>query len=81
MIGKLAILFIRGYQKICRPIMPGVCRFTPSCSDYAIEAIRRKGVMFGSVKAVYRILRCKPFCKGAYDPVERDEVDGDGVME
>jgi len=71
--GKLAILFIRGYQKILRPMLPAVCRFTPSCSAFAIEAIQKKGVVVGSVKAVYRILRCNPFSKGGYDPVEKDE--------
>jgi len=76
MIGKVVILFIRGYQKIFRPILPAVCRFTPSCSEYAIEAIQKKGVVVGSVKAVYRIVRCNPFSKGGYDPVERDEGDG-----
>ncbi|MDA0837457.1 MAG: membrane protein insertion efficiency factor YidD [Planctomycetota bacterium] len=71
--GRLVILFIRGYQKILRPILPAACRFTPSCSEYAVEAIQRKGVLVGSAKAAYRILRCNPFSKGGYDPVEKDE--------
>lgn len=47
------------------------CRFYPTCSAYAIEAIEKKGVIRGSVMAIWRILRCNPFCKGGYDPVEK----------
>ncbi|MCI6094880.1 MAG: membrane protein insertion efficiency factor YidD [Clostridium sp.] len=45
------------------------CRFTPSCSQYALEAVREHGVFMGSLYALWRILRCNPFSKGGYDPV------------
>lgn len=47
----------------------GVCRFQPTCSEYAIEAIRTHGPFKGFYLAVFRVLRCNPFCKGGYDPV------------
>lgn len=45
------------------------CRFTPTCSAYAIEALQKHGLLKGSCLAVWRILRCNPYCKGGYDPV------------
>jgi len=46
------------------------CRFVPSCSEYALEAIERRGAFVGTLKALWRILRCNPLCRGGYDPVE-----------
>lgn len=66
---KLFILPIRFYQKHISPFKPRCCRFTPSCSAYAIEAIEKRGIVVGLLLALYRILRCNPFCKGGYDPV------------
>jgi len=66
---KLLVFLIRSYQKILSPLFPPVCRFTPSCSHYAIEAIQQHGSLKGSLLAGYRILRCHPFCRGGYDPV------------
>ncbi len=60
---------IRLYQKVHPYFFRGVCRFHPTCSHYAIEAIRVHGVFKGFYLAVFRILRCNPFCKGGYDPV------------
>jgi putative membrane protein insertion efficiency factor len=60
---------IRGYQLVFSPILGGSCRFTPSCSAYASEAIERHGALRGSVLAVKRIARCHPLCHGGYDPV------------
>jgi len=61
---------IKIYQKIISPLFPPSCRFYPTCSDYAIQAINKYGVLKGSLKAAYRILRCNPFNKGGYDPVK-----------
>ena len=69
-LGRVAIFFVRCYQRFVSPILPRCCRFEPTCSAYAIEAIQKKGVIRGSLKAVWRILRCNPFCKGGYDPVD-----------
>ena len=66
---KILISLIKGYHKYISPILPGACRFYPTCSVYATEAIERFGVIKGSILASYRILRCNPFCKGGYDPV------------
>lgn len=67
---RVAIFCIRGYQKLIRPILPPACRFTPSCSEYCIEAIQKKGILIGCLKGLWRIMRCNPLCKGGYDPVE-----------
>ncbi len=69
MIKKLFIKLIRFYQKHISPRKAPCCRFYPTCSAYAIEAIEKYGALKGSVLAIYRILRCNPFCKGGYDPV------------
>ena len=62
-------VLIKFYQKAISPILPGSCRFSPSCSEYALEAIARFGAVRGSLLSVYRILRCNPFCRGGFDPV------------
>ncbi len=60
---------IRFYQKHISPRTPPACRFTPTCSAYAVEALSRHGVWIGGALAVWRILRCNPLCRGGYDPV------------
>lgn len=60
---------IRAYQAIIAPLLPAACRFQPSCSEYAVEAVHRYGAWRGSSLAVWRVLRCQPLCKGGYDPV------------
>jgi len=61
---------IRFYQKFVSPLKKPCCRFYPTCSVYAYEAITKHGVIKGSGMAAYRILRCNPFGKGGYDPVK-----------
>ena len=68
-IGGLLILPIRFYQKFISPLTPATCRFTPTCSHYAIEAIRKHGPFKGLALAVWRILRCNPWGGSGYDPV------------
>ena len=63
------IWLIRLYQKFISPLKPPCCRFTPTCSSYAIEAFMKRGFFVGLILTVWRILRCNPFCKGGYDPV------------
>lgn len=63
------IALIRFYQKHISARTDPACRFTPTCSAYAIEALSRFGVILGTVLAVWRILRCNPLCRGGYDPV------------
>lgn len=62
-------MLVRGYQVGISPWLPPACRFTPSCSQYAIEALRRYGALKGSWLAARRLLRCHPFRPGGYDPV------------
>ena len=57
------------YRKYVSPLKPPCCRFTPTCSAYAIEAFKKRGFFVGFILTVWRILRCNPFCKGGYDPV------------
>ncbi len=66
---RFFILCIRLYQKSKNPLTNGSCRFTPTCSQYALQAIERHGAFFGGALAVWRLLRCNPFAKGGYDPV------------
>jgi len=69
--GSLFCLsLIRTYQLLISPLLPQSCRFTPTCSQYAIDAIKRYGVYRGTYLAIRRILRCHPFSRGGYDPVD-----------
>ncbi|MGH9487543.1 MAG: membrane protein insertion efficiency factor YidD [Terriglobales bacterium] len=72
---KLAGVFLlRGYQRVISPWLPPSCRFYPSCSEYALQAVERYGLLRGSGLAVWRLLRCHPFHPGGFDPVpERHE--------
>ncbi|HSJ33208.1 MAG TPA: membrane protein insertion efficiency factor YidD [Longimicrobiales bacterium] len=60
---------IRGYQRGISPFLPPACRYTPTCSEYAAEAIRRHGSARGSLLAARRLLRCHPWGGSGYDPV------------
>lgn len=64
---------VRFYQAAVSPVLGGgKCRFYPSCSDYAIEAIRKHGFFYGALLSLRRILRCGPWSEGGYDPVPVD---------
>lgn len=66
----ILIMFIKLYRKFISPLkIAGCCRFRPTCSLYALEAIQKYGAIKGCFLAIKRILRCHPFCKGGYDPV------------
>jgi putative membrane protein insertion efficiency factor len=64
----LLILPVRLYQVCLSPLMPPVCRFSPSCSEYFILAVQKHGPLRGACKGVWRICRCNPFCRGGFDP-------------
>jgi putative membrane protein insertion efficiency factor len=65
----VALGLLRAYRWAISPMFPPSCRYTPTCSEYAMEAIDRYGVVRGGLKAAARLLRCHPFVKGGYDPV------------
>ncbi|MBQ4561154.1 MAG: membrane protein insertion efficiency factor YidD [Clostridia bacterium] len=68
---RLFIALVRFYQKRISPLKKPCCRFTPTCSQYAIEAFEEWGAVAGLGLSIWRILRCNPFCKGGYDPVPK----------
>ncbi|APC38609.1 MULTISPECIES: membrane protein insertion efficiency factor YidD [Nocardiopsis] len=67
--ARVLILPIRGYQRFISPLFPPVCRFYPSCSAYAVEALRVHGALYGLWLGARRIARCHPFNPGGLDPV------------
>jgi putative membrane protein insertion efficiency factor len=70
----LLICGVRAYQSTISPLLPRSCKYYPSCSEYAVEAVRTFGVFRGAVLAGWRLLRCNPLSYGGYDPVERQGV-------
>ena len=68
-VERLLVLSIKAYQGLSRAVFLRNCRFHPSCSQYAVEAIERFGIARGVKKAICRILRCSPITDGGYDPV------------
>ncbi len=73
MIKKMMIALIRLYQKIISPMLPNVCRYKPSCSEYFIEALQIHGIFKGSYLGIKRILRCHPWGGSGYDPVPQKQ--------
>jgi hypothetical protein len=67
MVCTLLMALIRGYQNVCSPLMPPCCRFYPSCSEYALQALRLYGLWRGLTKAAWRLLRCHPLSRGGVD--------------
>ncbi len=65
----IAIWLIGLYRKYISPLKEPCCRFTPTCSEYALEAFKKRGFIVGFALTLWRILRCNPFGKGGYDPV------------
>ena len=65
----LIVGLIRGYQYFISPLLPPSCRFEPTCSHYAMTALRQHGVVVGLALATWRILRCNPYCPGGVDEV------------
>jgi len=65
---------LRGYKWVLSPLLLPACRYIPTCSEYAMEAVDRFGVFRGGLLAMRRVLRCHPFVEGGYDPVMKSEV-------
>jgi putative membrane protein insertion efficiency factor len=68
LLGQLIILPVRFYQVAIGPMLPKVCRYHPSCSEYFIQAVRKHGPVRGSIKGLWRICRCHPWGGSGYDP-------------
>lgn len=69
LLAALALALIRLYQRFISPAMPRRCKYEPTCSAYAVDAIRQRGVARGSLLAGWRLLRCNPWSHGGWDPV------------
>ena len=67
--ASVLVAVVRFYQRFISPMFGANCRFTPTCSQYAIDAIRKHGCVRGIGYGFRRIVRCQPFCEGGYDPV------------
>jgi putative membrane protein insertion efficiency factor len=64
------------YRRLVSPLMPRTCRFEPSCSEYAMQALQQRGALVGLWLIVRRLLRCQPFCKPGFDPVPKRKPQG-----
>jgi uncharacterized protein len=71
---SVALTALRGYKRFVSPLLPPACRFSPTCSEYAAEAVEKHGVLRGGTLAVGRLVRCGPWHPGGYDPVPNRKV-------
>jgi uncharacterized protein len=78
---SLPALCLRFYKGAISLYLPVACRFVPSCSEYAAEAVAKHGLLYGSALGLWRILRCNPFAHGGYDPVPAKKDAKRGVAE
>ena len=69
-----AVLPIRAYQRVISPLLGAHCKYYPSCSEYAVQAVQRFGILRGLVLAGWRLLRCNPLSRGGFDPVEAQRL-------
>ncbi len=75
---ELLLLPVHIYRRVISPALPNRCKYYPSCSTYAVQAVRELGVVRGSIVAGWRLLRCNPFSHGGYDPLEARKLFRDG---
>jgi uncharacterized protein len=78
----VTLQLLRGYKWAISPMFPPACRYVPTCSEYAIEAVDRYGALRGGLMAIWRLLRCHPFVRGGFDPVvkKKSEVEMEEAM-
>jgi putative membrane protein insertion efficiency factor len=74
MARSLVLLPVRAYRRWLSPLLPKRCKYHPSCSAYAVEAVRSYGVIRGALLAGWRLMRCNPWSHGGYDPVEHQRL-------
>ena len=70
--ARLVILLVRLYQQTLSPLLGRQCRFQPTCSQYFIDALQQRGALRGTLAGLGRILRCHPFARGGWDPIDKD---------
>jgi len=73
-VQRVVLQLLRAYKWAVSPMFPPACRYVPTCSEYAMEAVERFGALRGGCMALLRLLRCHPFAKGGYDPVVKTSV-------
>jgi uncharacterized protein len=78
---SLALRLLRLYKRWISPAFPPSCRYVPTCSEYAMEAVERYGALRGGIMAAWRVLRCHPLAKGGYDPAVKDPAAKDAVKD
>lgn len=71
---RFLMLLLGCYKRWISPALPPSCRYVPTCSEYAMEAVERHGVLRGGMMSAWRLLRCHPFAKGGYDPVVSSQL-------
>lgn len=71
-VKTIVLGMLRGYKWAISPLLPPACRFVPTCSEYAMEAVERHGALRGGMMAAWRLLRCHPLGKGGFDPVKQN---------
>jgi uncharacterized protein len=71
---RVLVFVIRAYQRLLSPMFGNRCKYHPSCSEYAVQAITRFGILRGLVLAAWRLLRCNPWSHGGFDPVENQRL-------
>lgn len=71
---NITLQVLRGYKWAISPLFPPACRYVPTCSEYAMEAVERFGIFRGGMMALWRLLRCHPLARGGYDPVLRHSM-------
>jgi uncharacterized protein len=75
LIQRVVLQMLRAYKWAISPLFPPACRYVPTCSEYAMEAVERYGAWRGGWMALWRLLRCHPFVRGGYDPVPQQHCD------
>jgi putative membrane protein insertion efficiency factor len=66
---------LKAYKRLVSPLLPPACRYVPTCSEYAAEAVARHGVVRGTMLACWRLLRCNPLAHGGFDPVPKKKLE------
>jgi putative membrane protein insertion efficiency factor len=74
LLRRVVVLPIRAYQLLLSPMVGQRCKYYPSCSEYAAQAVQRYGILRGLVLAGWRLLRCNPWSRGGFDPVEEQQL-------